>query len=757
MELFFVEFLLISLINIVLQTFGLDIQFQADIARLLQGNIKDASAATVDEIGGFIDDLEGIIGDDIDEHDRVITTVLTTSLESILAAIKVVEDDIGDIVTIDIGQVEAVLEDSQARQTVDIGKIITAAVAPIDQSIGDVSSDIFTLTSRVKDTSTQISEIITILGQGFVQDIINDITNIIEIDPRIFNEVLGIVSDVVGEITEQNGNVLVGIGNIFKDVLGNVIGEITGAFREQIEPLIQIRDAIFHNKDENTAVLETATVPAKEGLGGVTVRSVINEILPGMDLTSEMLKKGMVDFIQGPTGLDCINDQSARDVVEGEILEGAGRYVGNLLAYIASALPIISGLASARAQPSIQDFMECNPTFPLPIAETIIAFQRGMLDEGQAQSNIQRTGIGAEDAEILVNIGFTVPDLALLYNMFYRDLIDDDAFDDLLKASGYTQGMLAPLKELAFFIPPVQDLITMAVREVFSPEISIPNGQFQEFPPEFEKFAKQQGVSAKWAENYWAAHWVLPSIQMGYEMLHRGEISKDELEFLLKALDVMPIWRKRLINISFSPFTRVDIRRMHKVGVLTESEVNKAYHEIGYDDDKAERLTAFTLELNKDEGGIFEPIAEDLTRAAILGFYSDGVIRRSAALVLLVQAGVNIAAAELFLSAEDLAIERRERKADITIVLDRFSIGALDEIETANQLRSLDLESRELALALLDLDRMVLREVKLPSRSELDKFREKGIIDDAEYLQNMRRLGFPQPWPERYLALATGA
>ena len=40
---------------------------------------------------------------------------------------------------------------------------------------------------------------------------------------------------------------------------------------------------------------------------------------------------------------------------------------------------------------------------------------------------------------------------------------------------------------------------------------------------------------------------------------------------------------------------------MHKVKVLTEEDVNRAYHDIGYSDLNSERLTEFTLRLNARE------------------------------------------------------------------------------------------------------------------------------------------------------------
>ena len=81
------------------------------------------------------------------------------------------------------------------------------------------------------------------------------------------------------------------------------------------------------------------------------------------------------------------------------------------------------------------------------------------------------------------------------------------------------------------------------------------------------------GLPEEQARNYWAAHWELPSAQMGYAMFQRRIIDHETLVMLLKSLDIMPFWRDKLIEMSYNPLTRVDVRRMYGLGVLSEEEV----------------------------------------------------------------------------------------------------------------------------------------------------------------------------------------
>ena len=84
---------------------------------------------------------------------------------------------------------------------------------------------------------------------------------------------------------------------------------------------------------------------------------------------------------------------------------------------------------------------------------------------------------------------------------------------------------------------------------------------------------------------------MLPSIGQGFEMLHRRVIEDADLDLLLRALDVMPFWREKLKDISYNPLTRVDVRRMHRIGVLEEEGVFNAYLDVGYNEENAQLMT----------------------------------------------------------------------------------------------------------------------------------------------------------------------
>jgi len=299
----------------------------------------------------------------------------------------------------------------------------------------------------------------------------------------------------------------------------------------------------------------------------------------------------------------------------------------------------------------------------------------------------------------------------------------------------------------------VSDLVGMAVREAFSPEIVERFGQLEDFPEDFAKFGALQGVSREWAERYWAAHWSLPSLQMGFEMLHRRVISQDDLNLLMRAQDIMPFWRDKLTAISFAPFTRVDIRRMHKLGILTAAQVQDAYKDIGYDDEKSALLRDFTVRLNAPKPAENPDELAALTRASILGFFRDGVINADRARTLLLDVGVSEQAAALFISSEEMDIERTDRKDQVALILEQSNAGILSFEDAQDQLSTLGLETVEQERAIIKLLRQEAARTRLPTRTRLDKMLEAGLITEIEFLATLQKQGFARVWAERELEL----
>ncbi len=309
--------------------------------------------------------------------------------------------------------------------------------------------------------------------------------------------------------------------------------------------------------------------------------------------------------------------------------------------------------------------------------QTHMLLRRGAFDSYKYLEEMAKIGWSSADRLLMQEIGWSVPNAMLLVQ---GDLLQQRGRDELIKdisiadinpayAEKYLDAILTKpasqdiiayqlrrepalaglaielqkigihpnytdlYRELAYVIPPVADIITMAVREAFTPAIAEKFGQYEDYPPDLETWGLKKGLSKEWSERYWAAHWSLPSAGQGFDMLHRGLINMDELNMLLRALDVMPFWREKLTGIAYRKLSRVDIRRMYNVGVLNEREVLGAYLELGYNERDAKRMTAFTVKQVLATQSKF-------TSGNVVSAYAKYMINRSEARSLLLDIGV---------------------------------------------------------------------------------------------------------------------
>ncbi|GAI66739.1 unnamed protein product, partial [marine sediment metagenome] len=150
---------------------------------------------------------------------------------------------------------------------------------------------------------------------------------------------------------------------------------------------------------------------------------------------------------------------------------------------------------------------------------------QGDLQQKQSQETILRdisiADINPKYAQKYLDAVLTKPASQDLIAYQLRKDPSLSGLEDDLRKIGIHPDYIDVYKTLAYPIPPVADIITMAVREAFSPEIAARFGQYQDYPPAFEEWAQKKGLSKEWSQRYWAAHWSLPSAQQGFEMLHR--------------------------------------------------------------------------------------------------------------------------------------------------------------------------------------------------------------------------------------------
>lgn len=362
------------------------------------------------------------------------------------------------------------------------------------------------------------------------------------------------------------------------------------------------------------------------------------------------------------------------------------------------------------------------------------AMLKGKLPPATARIFATYLGLPYDQFDILDAARRTPPGPEQVRDASLRGIITDGQATEWLLGLGFQPEAIPVLKKLFFFIPPANDLILMAVREAFTPDIAQKFGQYEDFPPDFAKYAAQQGISSEWAQRYWAAHWNLPSVLQGYEMLHRGVIPEADLKMLMRALDIMPWWRDKLIQISYAPFTRVDVRRMYNTGVLSVPEVKRAYMDIGYTAEKAEKLTQFTIALNTETD-------RDLTKSDLIDGFSRGLIPETEALDLLQSMGYSDREARFYLERAKLKKIEAKKKQAITNAQKRFKAGVISADEATRRLLEAGVTQGEIdeLFSLWDISKD--EAVYEPTVGDLKALLKNGIIEEAEFISEMTKKG----------------
>lgn len=365
--------------------------------------------------------------------------------------------------------------------------------------------------------------------------------------------------------------------------------------------------------------------------------------------------------------------------------------------------------------------------------------QRQLRDFETMRVLAQRNGYSDDQFQMVVDSlrQYLTPDI--LTSATFRGIITEADRDTALEVLGYKGDERRILTESAIFIPPVQDIVRFALRDVFTPAIVEQFHLRDNFPPAFAENAKKLGMTDEVAQWYWMAHWDLPSTGQGFEMLQRNVIERKDLEFLFQANDVMPFWREKLLEIAYNPLTRVDIRRIHKLLEKDRPWLVQQYRATGYNQENADTLAEFTEQYNKKERKLeLKDITDGMKSRVIAGVVS-GSLREDDARTLLSDIGYEKKEIDAFL-AEALLFRVDKHIARLAQLSgDLYVKKRLGRIETTVRLREAGFQEREIGLLFDEWDLEI--KLKAPNEHEekerdLTKAEILAAYDDGIFQQD---------------------
>ena len=217
---------------------------------------------------------------------------------------------------------------------------------------------------------------------------------------------------------------------------------------------------------------------------------------------------------------------------------------------------------------------------------------------------------------------------------------------------------------------------------------------------------------------------------------------------LLTALDIMPFWRDMLIKLSYNPLTRVDVRRMHAMGVLNDKGVFDAYRYAGYSPDNAEKMTDFTKRYNADE-------STGLTRASVQKSYKIGLITQAQLRAFFKSFGYSEDVVDYWVDITEYEKDLAEVEAFKNELFLQYRLGAITMEDIALELGYKGLPASYADAAIKEEQAKPSAKLKVPSKSDLETWLKLQVIDEKYYAHSMKALGYRQEDVEKYLTEIT--
>jgi len=363
---------------------------------------------------------------------------------------------------------------------------------------------------------------------------------------------------------------------------------------------------------------------------------------------------------------------------------------------------------------------------------------------GKYESDLRDTGWTDNDIEAFRNIFKPLLTKDEIRQLTLRLGDPDGALRRELEKAGYSDRDIEALQELYRTIPPLADMVRFADFSAFDPAVIERWREFYDAPGWIKEPFSLLGITGEWADRYWFSHWRQPGrFELG-ELHRRFLIEDGDARLAYQTQGYSAYWQDLLLKLVEEPLTRVDVRRMHDVGLLTDEELSAAYHAVGFYGENNERMVEFTKRYNAGT-------QRSVTESKILKAYRNGDIGREVALDLLQEIGYTEDDADFVLATEEDDQVETKRDLTRTQVRDLYFAGINDRLETTDRLAAMGYDAEAIAdlMDLWDLEQRAA--VRTPTRTELTHFLGEGIITVDTFRSRMAAEGYQPEHIDWYL------
>jgi hypothetical protein len=404
--------------------------------------------------------------------------------------------------------------------------------------------------------------------------------------------------------------------------------------------------------------------------------------------------------------------------------------------------------AAASSETREKAFAEFRPT----LLDTNAAIQNAFLDPTKTtkvKEILARHGLKDEYIEMLFLNAYSLHSESTLRDLMYKGEKSEADVLAALNQRGYTDTRAKEILSVWKYIPGVIDLLRLGSGNAFDAALVDKYKLTGNMPGELLEWGQKQGVPEDWLKKFWVIqHWN-PTPAMALEMLHRGLIKQEEVNDVFDFGNVPDFWRDKLTSLSYQQYSRIDIRRMHKAGTLKDSDLVPSFKALGFDDEKAGVMAAFTIQYNNSS-------YRDLGQTQIVKAYRDSMISRDDAHDLLIALNYDEPTVEWILSMADWEEQLEIQTLYVSSIQENYKAARIGENDARAALMKLNLPGARIDALIEKWKPTRITETKMVSKTDLDKMFRAKVIDADTYKAEMYKLGYSWQYTSWYYSLLTG-
>ena len=257
------------------------------------------------------------------------------------------------------------------------------------------------------------------------------------------------------------------------------------------------------------------------------------------------------------------------------------------------AAPVISAAAAPPSREALALVNQAWPNERLSPPWLLEARRRRIISGADFATKMREHGYDDSATNALAMAYEARPEVVAVITSRRRELIEHDAFFAKMLDLGYDHANAQLLYDVTAFFPSPQDIVTWLSREAMEPDQVERFNLDAGFDAVDTTLAQKAGVSPEFLRYFWRAHWDHPSWTQMQRFIHRKFFKEEEVLAWFNAVEMAPHWRKAFLDTVYDPLTRVDVRRMWDLELVTDQQVIDNYTDLGNSPENAAKLLVF--------------------------------------------------------------------------------------------------------------------------------------------------------------------